>query len=107
MTMGPLEPFASVLSGVNYLRATIPSGNAYREVIPASNTSALVPLFGAGAGVTWTFWARYFVCAEAAAFVTQPDELLYIEDNNSMGRLVGRTGAPSIRIGSSVGITLQ
>jgi hypothetical protein len=102
LPIGPLKPFASVLTGVNYLKASIPGTSNIR----VSNTSAWVPLFGVGAGLSWSFRTRYFVCAEAAAFVTAPNELLYIEDDNMVGKLVGRTGAPSVLVSSSAGLTL-
>ncbi len=103
LTLGPLEPFAAVLTGVNYLKATIP-GNG--SMVGPSTTSAWVPLLGAGAGVVWSFQTRFYLCFEAAAFVTQPDMLVYIENNALEGQLVGRTGLPSLLLTSSAGLTL-
>ena len=97
LPMGRLEPFAAVLTGVNYLKANIPGDQSS----PASNTSAWVPLFGVGGGVTWNVRARFYVSVEAEAFVTQPDMLLYID-----GEIAGSTGAPSILVSSSAGLTL-
>jgi hypothetical protein len=104
LSMGPLEPFTAVLTGVNYLRANIPATAAS---VPSnlgsgpSNTSAWVPLFGVEFGLTWRFRTRFYVSAEGAALVTQPDMLVYID-----GVVAGTTGAPSILISSSVGLTL-
>ncbi len=90
LTLGPVEPFGAVLTGVNYLRATI-----------TTTTSAWVPMFGVGGGVSWSLWKRFYFCFDAAVFVTQPDMLVVI--NNVV---VGRTGVPSILVGYSVGLTL-
>lgn len=95
--VGPLEPFGEVLTGVNYLKATI-AGD--RAMIDPSTTSAFVPMFGLGGGVSWSFWKRFYVSADAAIFVTQPDMLVYIRD-----KVVARTGAPSILISAAVGLT--
>jgi hypothetical protein len=102
-TAGPLEPFGAVLTGVNYLKATIaddPATNA------PSTTSAWVPMFGIGGGVSWSFWKRFYVCVDASAFVTQPDMLVVIYDPDGRANVVARTGAPSILIGSAVGVSL-
>jgi hypothetical protein len=100
--VGPLEPFTAVLTGVNYLNAKIPNATVPSDTaIAPSNTSAWVPLFGVGFGVTWRFRTRFFLAAEAAAFVTQPDMLVLIENQTA-----GSTGAPSILISSSAGLTL-
>ncbi|HSY38572.1 MAG TPA: hypothetical protein VLA79_03560 [Polyangia bacterium] len=90
LPLGPVEPFASVLTGVNYLKATLDT-----------TTSAWVPMFGLGAGATWSLWKQLYFCFDAEAFVTQPDMLVLID-----GVVVGRTGAPSIVASSSVGLTL-
>ena len=50
---------------------------------------AWVPLFGVGFGATWRFRTRFFLAAEAAAFVTQPDMLVLIENQTA-----GSTGGP-------------
>ena len=100
---GPLEPFGSVLTGVNYLKATIPGADTN---VPTSITSAWVPLFGIGGGVSWTFWKRFYACANAAVFGTQPDQLVDFLDAFGSVHVVARTGAPSILISSSVGLTL-
>ncbi len=95
---GPLEPFAAVLTGVNYLKV--------------SPDTAWVPMFGLGGGVSWSFWRRFYLCFEADAFVTQPIMTAYIDETASINEtagsreIVGRTGAPSILIGSSVGVAL-
>ncbi len=99
LRVGPLEPFTSVLTGVNYLKANIPT-NQVVDSIP-SNTSAWVPLFGVSFGLTWRFRDRFYVAAEAAAFVTQPNMLVLID-----GVVAGGTGAPSILLSSSAGLTL-
>ena len=106
-TAGPFEPFVAVLSGVNYLKTTIPGPDT---MTAPSITSAWVPLFGLGGGVTWSFWKRFYVCVDAAVFGTQPDELVDIKDpnpnNSPPDHFVARTGAPSILIGSAVGLSL-
>jgi hypothetical protein len=100
--VGPLEPFTAVLTGVNYLNAKIPNATVPSDTaIAPSNTSAWVPLFGVEFGLTWRFRTRFYVSAEGAALVTQPDMLVYID-----GVVAGTTGAPSILISSSVGLTL-
>jgi hypothetical protein len=96
LRIGQLEPFAALLTGVDYLRCTIP-----RTSLAASNSSAWVPLFGVGAGVTWSFRTRFYASAEATAFVTQPDMLVYIDN-----QIAGSVGAPSILASASLGLTL-
>jgi hypothetical protein len=106
LTLGPLEPFAAVLTGVNYLKATIPGGGVAVAIDP-STTSAWVPLLGMGVGVAWSFRTRFYLCVEAAAFVTQPDMLVSIEHADLVSStVVGRTGLPSILISSSAGLIL-
>ena len=90
LPLGPVEPFASVLTGVNYLRATL-----------ATTTSAWVPMFGVGGGVSWSLWKQFYFCFDAEIFVTDPDMLVYIND-----AVAARTGLPSILVSSSVGLTL-
>ena len=97
LPIGSLEPFTAVLTGVNYLKANIP-GNT---MVGPSNTSAWVPLFGVSFGLTWRFRTRFYVAAEAAAFVTQPNMVVLID-----GVVAGSTGAPSILLSSVVGLTL-
>jgi hypothetical protein len=101
--IGPIEPFTAVLTGANYLRAYIPgtSLDATGIMRDPSTTSAWVPLFGVSFGLTWRFRTRFYVAAEAAAFVTQPNMLLLID-----GVVAGSTGAPSILLTSSAGLTL-
>jgi hypothetical protein len=97
LRIGQLEPFAAVLTGVDYLRCTLPATSR----LPASSSSAWVPLFGVGGGLTWSFRTRFYASAEATAFVTQPDMLVYIDN-----QIAGSTGAPSILISASAGLTL-
>jgi hypothetical protein len=99
LTLGPLEPFVAVLTGVNYLKATIPESMPFAA--PASNTSAWVPLFGVAIGSCRNFRTRFFICLEAVAFVTQPDKFVQIDNRNA-----GSTGAPSMLLSSSVGLSL-
>lgn len=100
---GPLEPFGSVLTGVNYLKATIPGADTNGTT---SVTSAWVPLFGIGGGVSWSFWRRFYACVNAAVFGTQPDQLVDFVDASQKDHFVARTGAPSILVGSAVGLSL-
>ena len=97
--IGPIEPFTAVLTGVNYLKANIPAPSDRTD--GPSNTSAWVPLFGVSFGLTWRFRTRFYVAAEAAAFVTQPNMLVLID-----GVVAGGTGAPSLLLTSSAGLTL-
>jgi hypothetical protein len=89
--LGPVEPYVALLGGVNYLRATIPNVGL--------TTSAWVPLFGAGIGVSKDFSQRFTAGLEIEAFLDQPDILLYTE-----GNVAGRAGAPSILVTSSAGL---
>jgi hypothetical protein len=106
-TVGPLEPFVAALTGVNYLKTTFAG---YGVTIAPSINSAWVPMFGVGGGVSWSFWTRYYVCVDAAIFGTLPNELVGIHDPqdslNFRYQIVARTGAPSILIGSAVGLSL-
>jgi hypothetical protein len=95
--LGPLEPFAAVLTGVNYLSVSSP----ITPQIASSSRSTWVPLFGLGGGAALKFQSRFYLCAEAAAFVTQPTELVEVA-----GTIVGRTGAPSILVVSGLGVML-
>jgi len=95
-TAGPLEPFVAVLSGVNYLKTTFDT-----------TISAWVPMFGAGGGLSWSFLKRFYLCFDAEVFVTQPDELVVIYPQGVVNpKVVARTGAPSILLGSAVGVSL-
>jgi hypothetical protein len=100
---GPLEPFGSVLTGVNYLKATIPGADTN---MATSISSAWVPLFGVGGGVSWSFWKRFYACVNAAVFGTQPDQLVNFKDQFQNDHYVARTGAPSILLSSAVGLSL-
>ena len=90
-SLGPLEPFGAALTGVNYLSSGL--------------DTAWVPMLGLGGGISWTFWNRFYLCFDAAAFGTQPD-ILVKYGNADARQTVGRTGAPSILVRSSVGLTL-
>jgi hypothetical protein len=90
---GPLQPFAALFSGANYLRASV-SGTGI-------STSAWVPLFGAGGGFSQAISNRFTASLEIDAFVTDPYMLLYVER-----QIVGRTGAPSLLGTASVGLIL-
>jgi hypothetical protein len=102
---GPLEPFGAVLTGVNYLKETLTVPSVDGTTTPSSD-SAWVPMFGIGGGVSWRFWKRFYICADAAVFVTQPIILVNIEDDLHKDRVVARTGDPSILISSSAGLAL-
>ena len=90
LTLGSAEPYGAVLTGVNYLKATL-----------ATTSSAWVPMFGVGGGISWSLWERFYFCFAAEVLVTQPDMLVVI--NNVV---VGRTGVPSILVGYAVGLKL-
>jgi len=92
------EPFVAALTGVNYLRENmrIPAGNFI--------SSAWVPLFGGGAGLTYDLGQRVSWGAEAEVFATIPDELISI-DNGDIA-VVGRAGAPSILVTTELAIVL-
>ena len=94
--LGPLQPFGAVLTGVNYLRES-ETGNGLAPLV----TSAWVPAFGAGGGVSTELWERFTASVEADAFVTAPDVLAYVEN-----QIVGRAGAPSLLIQANVGLVL-
>ena len=96
MKLGPVEPFAALLTGINYLNATIPLA-----AVGPSNSSAWVPLFGVGGGIARSFETGFYFCLEAAGFVTQPNMLVYID-----GEVAGGTGAPSILLSASAGVTV-
>jgi hypothetical protein len=99
ISRGGFQQFASVLSGVNYLRANVVSTN---PAIASSVTSAWVPLFGAGGGVSFDFWQRFTAAAELEVFATAPSALLEAND----GHVFGRAGAPSILASVEVGVAL-
>ncbi len=89
-----VQPFVAVLTGVNYLRANVPSA------VPPIST-AWVPLFGAGSGVSYNFAERFSVSAEAEIFATTPNIVLGVGET-----VVARTGAPSILLTADFGMTL-
>jgi len=104
---GPLEPFGSVLTGGNYLKATIDNDPATNG--RPSTSSAWVPMFGVGGGLSWSFWKGFYVCLHAAVFGTQPDMLVtlrYQVGDQTVTQILARTGAPSILIDSAVGLSL-
>ena len=103
---GPLEPFGAVLTGLNYLSETVTVVADVDGTAVRSTASTWVPMFGIGGGVSWSFWRRFYVCADAAAFVTQPVMLVNIEDHLGNNHIVARTGDPSILISSSAGLRL-
>jgi hypothetical protein len=90
--LGPVEPFGALISGVNYLRESIPAG---------ITSSAWVPLFGAGVGLSRDFLRRFTASFEIDTFVTQPDQLV-----NAGGQVIGHVGAPSILGTASAGFIL-
>jgi hypothetical protein len=101
---GPLETFGAVLTGVNYLKTAIDDDPASGS---PSTTSAWVPMFGIGGGISSSFWRRFYVCVDAAVFVTQPDMLVNVRNQDPIqDQVVARTGLPSILIRSAVGLSL-
>jgi hypothetical protein len=102
---GPLEPFGALLTGLNYLKETVTVPGGEGTTVPKTG-SAWVPMFGIGGGVSWSFWKRFYLCADAAAFVTQPTILVNIVDRFGGDHVVARTGDPSILISSSAGLAL-
>jgi hypothetical protein len=95
-TAGPLEPFGAVLTGVNYLKTTFDT-----------TISAWLPMFGVGGGVSWNFWKRFYFCVDAAAFVTAPAQQVAVYYQDAVDpQIIARTGAPSILLSSSAGLTL-
>jgi hypothetical protein len=88
-----VQPFVSLLSGINYLRENLTSTvpNPYSGQAPSLST-AWVPLFGGGGGVSYEFGSRFSVGAEAEIFATAPP----ISVGGYSGTVMARTGAPSI-----------
>ncbi|HVV49618.1 MAG TPA: hypothetical protein VHO06_08160, partial [Polyangia bacterium] len=96
LTVGPVEPFAAVLTGVNYVRETVTGGEMATSV-----ASAWVPAFGAGIGLSAPLWRRFVATLEIDAFVTQPQLVAYVDNN-----LAARTGAPSVLVTVTGGLAL-
>ena len=90
-----VRPFVSMLSGVNYLHANVPSG------MPPIST-AWVPLFGGGGGLSRDLGENFSVAVEGEVFATVPSELIKIS-----GGVVGRAGAPSILVTADLGVLLR
>jgi hypothetical protein len=84
----PLQPFAGLIAGVNYLQATIDSNYG------STQTSwSFVPLFGGSIGL-WHDASRLLTSSiEAQIFLTAPPKIVNLE-----GKALGQTGAPSILI---------
>jgi hypothetical protein len=97
----PVQPFVAVLTGVNYLREHL-TGQAVTALQTPALSTAWVPLFGAGAGVSYDFGQRFSVSAEADVFVTAPNIL--VEDD--IGTVVARVGLPSILLTADVSLLL-
>jgi len=105
--VGPVETFGAVLTGVNYLKTVVDDDPATGPPSTTSTTSAWVPLFGIGGGISSSFGKRFYICVDAAVFVTQPDMLVNVHSEvPQQDQVVGRTGLPSILIGSAVGLSL-
>ena len=100
LPLGPLEPFAAVLTGVNYLRANIPGATAMTRSLEHLRLGAAVRR---GRRCHLALPDPFLSSAvEAAAFVTQPDMLVL----HRRQLVAGSTGAPSILVSSSAGLTL-
>jgi hypothetical protein len=96
-----VQPFVAVLTGVNYLRENLTSQQTIQNQVPSVST-AWVPLFGAGGGVSYEFGERFSVGAEAEIFATTPNMLVEVDQNT----VVARTGAPSVLLTADLGLTL-
>ncbi len=94
-----VTPFVAVLTGINYLRETLTSPGTNQ--VPSVST-AWVPLFGVGGGVSYDFAGRFSVGAEAEIFATTPNMLVEVDNNT----VVARTGLPSILLTADFGLTL-
>ncbi|HEY6477189.1 MAG TPA: hypothetical protein VI456_11455 [Polyangia bacterium] len=96
-----VQPFVAVLTGINYLRETLTSPATTDALTPALST-AWVPLFGAGGGVSYDLGERFSIVAEAEIFATAPDVLVELDNNT----VVARTGTPSILVTADLTLTL-
>jgi hypothetical protein len=96
VTYGPVQPFGAVLTGVDYLHETASGGGP-----PTSHDWTLVPVFGAGGGVSFEVLKGFTASIEAVAFVTSPEVL--VEVNYA---ITNRVGAPSILAQANVGLVL-
>jgi hypothetical protein len=94
-----VRPFVSVLSGINYLRENLTDPNASSGRAP-SLTTAWVPLFGGGGGISCEFGKRFSAGAEAEIFATAPPVL--VEGYNQT--VMARTGAPSIFVAADLSL---
>jgi hypothetical protein len=96
-----VQPFIATMTGVNYLHANVTSASTMARLAPPVST-AWVPLFGAGGGLSYDLGERFSIVAEAEIFVTAPSELVGVDNNT----VVARTGAPSILLTSDLSLTL-
>jgi hypothetical protein len=99
LVFGRVSPYATLATGVHYIRASGTSRDTMSRYPVTS--SALVPLFAGGAGVS--FWFRRWLAATAQveAFFTQP-----MSDVVVSGVVAGRAGGPSVlgQLGLSVSL---
>ncbi|HEY4394750.1 MAG TPA: hypothetical protein VGP64_11835 [Polyangia bacterium] len=98
-----VRPFVAALTGINYLRANVSSDST--NGLPRIST-AWVPLFGAGGGLSYGLGERFSVGAEAEVFATVPDMLLEVDENGKNGVILGRAGAPSVLVTADVTLML-
>jgi hypothetical protein len=99
LAFGQISPFASVATGVHYIRAEGTPTQTMKQFTVTSD--ALSPLFAFGAGIS--VWVRRWLAATAQieSFYTQP-----ITDVTVSNVVVGRAGGPSLlaQIGLSVSL---
>jgi hypothetical protein len=98
-----VQPFVAVLTGINYLRETLYSlSPTQRQTVTSPLSTAWVPLFGAGAGLSYNFGQRLSVDVEAEIFATAPYILVEVYD----GQVVARAGLPSIFLTADLSLLL-
>ncbi len=99
LAFGPISPFASVATGIHYIRAEGTPTQAMNQ-FPLTS-SAFPPLFAVGTGLSVWFRRWLAATAQIQSFFTQP--MTDVVVNNMV---VGRSGGPSLlaEIGLSVSL---
>jgi hypothetical protein len=99
LAFGNVSPFATLATGIHYIRAELTPNQAMNEFAVASDT--IKPLLAAGAGVS--VWVRRWLAATAQieSFYTFPVTDVIVSDD-----LIGRAGGPSLigQLGLSVSL---